>query len=536
MTDFDNEEDRFGSAGFTDHDDSSLKPCFEKTDNSLFVGFAGNKPLYWNGMGGALLTAGARGGKLRDMLAYTMLDGMYGGTLLILDMKGECAYVSQKQTQLGKHCIYWNPLGLHGMPKHRINPVDYIHIDSPTLFADVKVYAENMIALSGGNASEYFELRGREFLEALILTIVKLDGVLTLPRLYEVLNLIPGNSEAWLDFAFEMQEAGFEISKRIEEEIAANRNENSSGMRGILGEIFKSFSALSDPVLMDSVSPPYDFSLSQLCEHDQAYNFYMMPPAEFIDAWGAVIKAMFVGAMIYKSRAPQAPRQTWILDECAQLGKFPLVTKLFTYGAGIGIRPVVVLQASSQLKTLGPDAEIIIKSSAAVQIYFAVRDIHSATDLSRMLGTQTLEYDDKVAQGRSDMARKEAIHAMMNGASPVETAHKLAHHRMAAENRSKQQRHLRTPDEVLKTPADKAYVFMDGVPLPIYVDRKPYYEQRYLAGRFHPNPYHPPLDKVRVKALFGHRWCKVIREAVPPAYADYPQYVDGTWSYVEGNK
>ncbi len=321
MADFNNAEDCYGSAGFMDPDDNALKSCFEKTDSSLFVGFLGNRPLYWTGMGGCLLTAGARGGKLRDMLVYTMLDGMYDGTLLMLDMKGECAYVNQRQTRLGKHCVYWNPLGLHGMPKHRINPVDYIRIDSPTLIADVKVFAENTITCSGSHNGEYFELRGREFLEAVILTIVKLDGVLTLPRLYEVLNLIPANNDAWLDFAFEMNESGFEISKRIEEEIAENRGENTSGMKGILGEIFKSFAALSDPVLMESVSPPYDFSLGQPCEEDQTYNFYMMPPAEFIDAWGLVIKAMFVGAMIYKSRAPSAPRQTWILDEAAQLNK-----------------------------------------------------------------------------------------------------------------------------------------------------------------------------------------------------------------------
>ncbi|MFC3051792.1 type IV secretory system conjugative DNA transfer family protein [Kordiimonas pumila] len=538
MTDFDNERDRYGSAGFIDADDPALRPCFKKTPDSLFCGFVGNRPLYWNGMGGVLLTAGARGGKLRDILAYSMLDGMYEGTLVMLDMKGECAYISQNQTRLGKPCIYWNPLALHGgsLPQHRINPVDYIHADSPTLIADTKVFAENMIALSGSNNGEYFELRGREFLEAVILTIVDMDGALTLPRLYEIINLIPGNSEAWVEFAFQMNECGFEISRRIEEEIAESRHGESAGMRGILGEIFKSFSALSDPVLLDSISPPYDFSLSQLCEGSQAYNFYMMPPAEFIDGWRSVIKAIFVGAMIYKSRAPSAPRQTWILDECAQLGSFPLVPKLFTYTAGIGIRPVAVYQSADQMELTGRGAKTIIPSSAAVRIYFTIRDEEGSARLSRMLGHQTLEYDDTLTQGRDDMARKEAIHAMLNGASPVETAHKLNHYRMAAKNRSKQQRLLRTPDEILKTPNDKAYVFMDDVPLPIYADRRPYYKERSMAGRFHPNPYHPPIDRVRVKALIGYRWKNIINEPVPACFAHLPQYADGMWSYVEGFK
>lgn len=46
MTDFDNERDRYGSAGFIEADDPALRPCFKKTLDSLFCGFVGNKPLY----------------------------------------------------------------------------------------------------------------------------------------------------------------------------------------------------------------------------------------------------------------------------------------------------------------------------------------------------------------------------------------------------------------------------------------------------------------------------------------------------------
>lgn len=536
MQQYNNEHRRFGSGQFIKPEDPALKACFKKTPDSLFVGFMGHKPLYWNGMGGVLVTAGARGGKLRDLLSYTILNGQYAGTLCILDMKGELAAISQRQTRLNKHCIYWNPLGLHRIPKHRVNPVDYIRIDSHSLVSDVKVLCENMISLTGSANGDYFERRAREFLEAVILTLVKLDGELTLPRLYEIINLIPGNSDRWLDFAFEMQEAGFEISARIEEEIAANRSENTSGMKGILGEIFKSFSALSDPVLMASVSPPYDFSLSKLCESSQAYNFYMMPPAEFIDAWGPVIKALFVGAMIYKSRAPSAPRQTWILDECAQLNSFPLIVKLFSYGAGIGVRPVAVYQSADQMNQTGRGARNIITSSAAVQISFAIRDIDSATALSKTLGYQTLEYDDELAQSRDEIARKEAIRAVMEGQNPMEAGMRLSHHRQASEYRSQQQRLLMNPDEILRMPPDKAIAFIDALPFPAYMDRKPYYEQRYMAGLFHPNPYHPPADRVRVKTFFGYRTRKIISEPVPPHLQHLTQYVSGTWSYVEGYK
>lgn len=534
MTDFDNERNRFGSAGFAGGDDPGLRAAFNKTPDSLFVGYLENRPLYWNGMGGALLVAGARGGKLTTILANNTLDTMYAGTLLILDMKGELAAISRNLTRSGKHAIYWSPMPMHGLPQHRMNPVDYIHIDSPTLVSDIKVFAENMVPSSGSSNAEYFERRAREILEAIALTITELDGVLTLPRLYEMICLIAMNNDDWLSFAFEMSESQFDIARRIEAEIADSRGGEGAGMKGILGELFKAVSCLSDPVLMASVSPPYDFSLKQLCESDQAYQVYLMPPAEFVESWAPIIKAILVGAMIYKSRAPSAPRQTWLLDECAILHSFPLVIKLFSYGAGIGVRPFCVYQSTMQMERTGKGAKVIISSSAAVQIYFAIRDGQSATDLSRMIGQETLTYDDTLAQSASNMQKKEAIQALLGGATPMEVAHRLSHHSDATRHRSQQQRWLRTSDEILRTPADKAYVFMDGVRGVIYADRKPYYEQRSMAGLFHPNPYHPPLDKVRVKTRFGYRWRQIINEPVPQHFAHLPQHKDGTWSYVEG--
>lgn len=534
MREFDNEQDRYGSSGFAEPEHIP-RSYFNQTPDSVFVGYVNGRALYWHGMGGLALTAGPRSGKLRDILSYNIINGMYAGTLLVLDLKGELAAISRLQTIGRKFCIYWNPPGLHGLPQNRINPVGYIRIDSPTLVSDVKVLCENLISLkSSGNNGDFFPRRAREFMEGIILTIVKMDGVLTLPRLYEIINLIPTGSERWLDFAFEMSEAGFGISKRVEEEIAQSRGDSSGGFRGIVGEIFKSVAALSDPTLMASVSPPYDFTLDQLCSSDQAYNFYMMVPAEFIEAWGPIVKAILVGAMFLKSRAPAAPRQTWLLDECGQLGSFPLIAKLYTYGAGIGIRPWTVWQTTKQMNGIVQDGETIITASAAVRSYFAIRDGVSATALSNMIGKQTLEYDDELAHSRAALAKKEAVRAVLGGADPIEEGIKLRHHNQAIEHRSKKERLLRTPDEVMNTPDGKQYIFMDGVPYCIYADRKPYYEQRSLAGKFHPNPYHPPLDRVRVKSFIWHRWRQIINEPVPSEYAHYPQYADGTWSYVEG--
>lgn len=346
MTHFDNEVDRFGSAGFSTANDARRAGLLNETYGSLFIGFMGKRPLFYDGMGGVTLVAGARSGKLTTCLSFIACQGFAKHNLVFLDLKGEIAAISQDQREDGKYCFYWNPVGLHGLPQHRINPFDYLTKDSPSLVADMKVVAENLIPPSGSAQGQYFENRAREVLEGIGLTLVHLNGVLTYPDLFETINLIPGNSDAWLDFAFEMNECGYSLAKRIEEEIAQSRETTSGGFQGILGELFKSVSALSDLLLMASVSPPFDFSMADLCESAPAKQVYLMPPAEFAQAWSPVIKSIFVSGMIHKARHPQAPKQTWVLDECGQLGKFPLIPMMYTYGAGIGIQPMGVFQTA----------------------------------------------------------------------------------------------------------------------------------------------------------------------------------------------
>jgi len=550
----DNAEHPHGRAHKVHDDELASAGFFRYKTNSLVVGFSGKRAVYWNGQGGLLTVAGPRGRKFTAAIAYNTCHGIYGGSMLILDMKAEIAAVSRDQvganratrrtlksrlcrllgisrTPRAKSCIYWNPAKLHDLPQDRINPCDYLVWGSPTLISDIKVFCQNILPKSGSANASFFEERGQSFLEAIIYVIVKIDGVLTLPRLFEIINLLPGGGERWLDFAFEMHSSNeFPLAVAVEEEIAASRNDNSGGIRGILAECSKAVAPLSDDILMASVSPPYTASLADMLG-DHPYHFYLMPPAEFIESWAPVLKAFFIGGMIWKARSPSAPQQTWILDECAQLGNFPLVIRLFTYGAGINIRPWAFYQSIDQLRATGPNAEKIIPASASVQQYFAVREVETATMLKRLSGTQSLHVANPLQQARSDHAYKQAVQNLLSGADPISAALEIAHHEDAAIYEPLRPRDLLKEDEILRMQG-KMILYADGLSGTCLLDLVPYYEQRFMAG-YHPNPYHPPLDKVRVKTRFGHACKRVNREPVPPEYAHLPQHADGMWSYIE---
>ncbi|MEO1318423.1 MAG: type IV secretory system conjugative DNA transfer family protein, partial [Pseudomonadota bacterium] len=272
----DNERNRFGSAHLVGASEMEAAGLFDQQPHSIFLGFFDGRPVYYSGPGGMCVTAGARAGKMRDWLAYNLLTGCCLHTLVMLDPKGEGAFISQDQTADGKFCGYWNPRGLHGLPRDALNPVDYLTIDSPSLVSDMKTLWESLIPMSGSEAGKYFEARARTYGEAIALTCVKLRGVLMLPDLFEAVNLIPGGGEDWLDFAYAMKASGFPIAAAVEAEIAAGRDNPTGGFQGILGELLKALSCLSDPVLMDSVSPPFTFSMADTVSSDQAWQIYLM--------------------------------------------------------------------------------------------------------------------------------------------------------------------------------------------------------------------------------------------------------------------
>ena len=530
---FDNQTYRHGSAKFVREEELERAGLFLRTPTALYLGEINNRPIWYDGDGGALIVAGARTGKLRDILAYWICSGMCEAlTLLILDVKGELAAISQNQTPDGKYCLNWNPHGLHDLPRHRINPFGHLKWSSPTLFSDVKVAMQTLLPQLGGGNSRYFELNARRIAEALALTIIKVKCVLTFPDLYDALLRLIEGGERWKHFAYEMYCSGIPECRSVETEIHDARSDSSGGYKGIIGELQAALSCLSDPVLRDSVSAPFDADLSELTSGSRFWQFYMMCPPDMIEGWSPVIKSIFAAVKTLKTRAPNAPRQTWLLDEAARLYGFEDVPALFTDGAGIGIRPVAVFQDAAQMNDLAPNAERKISSSAAVQVFFGTRDLTSGTRVSNMIGDETLFYRDALTVSRAEHAFQQAVTSVLGGEDPFKAAFAFDQKRYEIDHENVQRRKLRNPDEVMRMRGDRMFLFIDGLSGPVYAERKAYWTRAFMAGRYHPNPYHPPTDRVRVQTRWGQRWRPVIVEPVPDEFADYPQYRSGLWSRI----
>ncbi len=528
----DHANNRFGSASFATRRDLKKAGFFRKQRGSLFCGFWKNKPLWYSGAGGWLITAGARSGKLRDLLAYNLCHSICQQNYVYLDVKGELSAISRDATPDGRYCYHWNPYFLHSFGCNRFNPLEHITADSPTRDADIIAFCQNFLPKSNSQNGEYFDTRAIEVLQSICQTEVRLSGFLTLPRLYEIVNSIPGNGDAWLDFAYLMHESGVALSSRVEEEIANSRQDHTGGITGIIGVIFKGFASLSDERMYAAVSPPFDLKLSDLVEGRQLSRLGLILPAEYLEGAAPILKTVFASLYSIKARRPDSPQMTFFIDEAGQLGSFPMLMKAFTYGAGIGLRTTAVFQSTKQMAAIGENAENIITSSAQLRTYFGVRDYETASTVSNMVGSQTLAYADKAKQAQARHARRQALLGMINGDDPIKAAMDMGYQQREAERLSHVQRKLLLPEEILNLRSDKMLIFADGIGKPALLDRKAYWDCRFMAGRYHPNPLHPPSDAVLIRTIFRRRWCRVVHEAVPQRLSHLPQYADGYWSRI----
>jgi len=247
-------------------------------------------------------------------------------------------------------------------------------------------------------------------------------------------------------------------------------------------------------------------------------------------------RSIFTAGMLEKIRRPEAPLVLFLMDEAAQFGKWELTPLIASYLRGQGIRGWFFFQSPSQVADIyGPHMVSTLIANAGCRQFLPPRDIETATLMSRMCGTQTIEVDEPLNQDAARMQRSQILRNLMAGADPLTSGIGYAQQDRASTHRKKQARLLMTPEENLQMPQDRQLLFMSGAETlyPIYAHKHPYYTRPLMNGAALPNPFHPPKDKVRLAGKWLRKWAPVVTEPVPARLAHWPQYEDSV-SYVKG--
>ncbi len=526
----DREQHRFGFSRFGNIRDVKKGGLLKKTGPRL--GFLDGRPVHLNSTSPKVTFAGAGSGKGRDFLIYNACQ--FAGSAVYNDPKGEIAAISiHNQINLGKSGYCVNPLGLANLPQHALNPWCSLDPQSPTFHADVKLHIASVIELSGSASSEFFEVRARDWCEALLKWQRMTYGPVDPPQFFRLLNTIEANPKEWERISRDMQQSDLEEVRRVSAELSWKREHARGESSGIWGSIFKSWGWLADPQIAASLTNP-DFSPDVICNAAQPCTVYVNTPAEYQLA--SYKRMVFTAFALAKLRHVGSPPVQFNLDEAGNLGRFDLMLLLYAYGRGPGIVVHGIFQDIGQpVRNFSPAALQGILGSSQLRQFFGVRDLETASLVSGLLGAETLEYADTLQQMRDAHQAQAAALGLLDGADPLLAGLQAGYYERASRHRTKQHRLLRTPAEVMNTPESRQYLFISGLDVPpLYAEKYPYWTQRDMAGAFLANPYHPPVDRVTIATRLGKRTRRVITERVPDSLAHWPQYKNGLWSYVKG--
>lgn len=531
----DYENYRFGSAGVPSLHD--LKRAGLLTPDGISIGFDQTKrhELFAVSDGSIALFGGTGSGKSASAFANPLIGGHLPGNFILFDPRGELAAIVLLSLSLQGYAVHFiiagsNPMGF---PKSQCNPYDYLILDSPTLIPDSQKVALDFCPTPGGVRSSWSYDDARRWLGSIILYDAEHNGCASPTGIYDVLMSIQGNLDVWCNHLDAMTRSRFPSVSAFAEEIMGLQKEGRESFTAPIGILLSAFDYMRDPNLQWTFSGN-DFSLQSLGNQNKKLAVILIWPLEYLQTQAPAIRQVLGAAIQGKLRKPGSAPVSVLIDEGGQLGNFPSVRELYTFGRGASlVNNMVAWQEVSQLyAAFGPQANEII-GSAQYRAFKGVRTIETAELVSRMSGTMTLEYDATMEQSNSRRLKEQAVQRMLTGGGFLEAAADIRHYKQAETHRAMQARAVLTPDEVMNMPPTQMVAFASGlVDGPIVGHWINHFDRADYAGKYLNNPYHG--DEVLIKTRFGHRKVPVIEERVPEALAHLPQFKNGLWHYVQG--
>ncbi|KIT16375.1 type IV secretory system conjugative DNA transfer family protein [Jannaschia aquimarina] len=383
----------YGNAEFAD-----LAECTEKglTDPSgLYLGLLDGVPLFFNGRAHLFLDAPARSGKSAGVVTGNLLH--YQSSVVVTDPKGELAAMTaaHRRKRFGQDVVIFSPWKLHGLPCHRINPLENVIAlaGDPALRRgltdEVKSIVMQLYPEPEDTRNRYFRDGSRSIMRAVLLYLaLHAPKRCTLPEMWRLIAN-PLRLERAVEAMRKSEELGG-ILADLGDDLASQMRDNA--------DLFGDFRAgaiqqldIFEPggYLADAVSGS-DVALADL--KSGKVSFYLAFPTDRIASHGAALGLIVNQAISAVARSPEKGEVLFLLDEFANLGKLSGLAESLTALPGLGVRVWIIVQELAELVRLyGPNTTETILSQAEVKQFFAVNSDQLAQKLSRALGQKTVK-------------------------------------------------------------------------------------------------------------------------------------------------
>lgn len=348
-------------------------------------------PVFTKPEAHTLIMAPTRTGKGTRIIVPTLLR--YGGSIVVIDPKGENAAITGRQRQVVGPVHVLNPWGVlaselaeRGLAPARYNPLDAIRRDDRDAASIAHTMAETICARTGDPKNAYWEGGATAILTAVFLWLADQGDAKTLARARQIVTLPVDRLQR--EFFIPMA-ASSAFGGAIAENIGPFLTEDSRDVPAILRTLAEATRFISDERLKEATAES-TFDLRTLPHRLESV--YLVIPPDKMKIQGTWLRLMLAAAAhAFRTATPRAQgRGMLLIDELPALGRIPdLPTDLATM-SGYGLDYTLAVQDLGQLKSIyGEDSRTIL-ANCGWKWLCNVRDFDTAKYVSDTLGQRTV--------------------------------------------------------------------------------------------------------------------------------------------------
>jgi type IV secretion system protein VirD4 len=440
-------------------------------EHGIILGRLGRRCLMLPGQQGVCLAAPPRAGKGTGVVIPNALN--WPGSLVCVDIKKENWTITAGfRAHCGQSCHLFDPLAEDGRSAHW-NPFYYVSPDPIRRVNDVQRIAD-MFYPDPPNADPFWTASARSLFLGVALYLFET------PSLPATIGEVLRQGMASDDEGFAQH-----WKRLIEGRSRGPRPLSSQCVRALCdvidlapvtaSSIRKTFTSRLDLWLnpmLDAATASNDFDLREL--RSKPLSIYVGVNPDDLHRLRPVLALFFQQAIGLQTRAlpEQDPKLKYqvlmLLDECAALGRIPILAESLSYLPGYNVRVALVIHTPAQLRDIyGTNAAETMLKSLAARIVFAAKDHSDAKEISDELGTQTVRV-------------KSVSH-------PQPTLFTSRGQRSRSVSISEQRRPLLLPQEVQGLGVEEAIIFYEGLP-PIRAKKIRHFADKRFRARLLPAP------------------------------------------------
>lgn len=434
-------------------------------------------------------------GKMVSLAAAMTVE--YGGSMVILDPKGELLAITQRAREDLGRVIVLCPFK-EGLPVElahyadetdSYNPLDLLDPKSESFEMNCDTLAETLIAPDGSGESKesgFFTGNAQALVSGVIMQLA-----LNFParaNLTEVASIVC--SDLIFAFAAEAMETGNRyVMDRLSNFASPDAHLLNGGMGDILRTAREQLKWISNAAIARVLQSPKELWRFEDLKESRTTVFVVLP-AKYLASTRRFFRLLLGSAVGELQSSPKGMYPVLCLaDEFALLGRVPIFETVFAEGRGHGFKVVPLIQNIGQLKSLyGRESYRTFLSGSEIQIFLPPRDLETAQEISDLMGAKTVVVENKSYSTSTPGSIGQIFSSNGENTGYGETG-----------------RPVLFPQEIMALSPEEFIMFAPGLMKDVYIGwRQPYWETD-IAPLCDRNPYNP-------KTPTGHMvvacpWC-----------------------------